>query len=83
MLARTDMISELQLYQWSVLAPRCLFLTLEQCFFAFVLMPSVLYLQNIMKYLLSEAKEKDQASFQKGWKINIIKVALPTTSKCL
>uniref|UniRef100_H3DL84 Ubiquitin-like protease family profile domain-containing protein n=1 Tax=Tetraodon nigroviridis TaxID=99883 RepID=H3DL84_TETNG len=29
--------------------------------------------ENIMKYLLSEAKEKEQASFQKGWKINIIK----------
>lgn len=34
----------------------------------------VIYLQNIMKYLLSEAKEKEQTAFQKGWKINIIKV---------
>lgn len=33
-----------------------------------------IYLQNIMKYLLSEAKEKEQSAFQKGWKINIIKV---------
>lgn len=52
-------------------------------FFTFMLMSSVLYLQNIMKYLLSEAKEKEQASFQKGWKINIIKVDLLTTSKCI
>ncbi|TNM88260.1 hypothetical protein fugu_006481 [Takifugu bimaculatus] len=28
---------------------------------------------NIMKYLLSEAKEKEQTAFQKGWKISIIK----------
>ncbi|XP_023250380.1 uncharacterized protein LOC111645398 isoform X1 [Seriola lalandi dorsalis] len=28
---------------------------------------------NIMKYLLSEAREKEQAAFQKGWKITIIK----------
>ncbi|XP_070688169.1 sentrin-specific protease 5-like [Pempheris klunzingeri] len=28
---------------------------------------------NIMKYLLSEAREKKQAAFQKGWKITIIK----------
>lgn len=34
----------------------------------------LIYLQNIMKYLLSEAKEKEQTAFQKGWKINIIKV---------
>uniref|UniRef100_A0A3Q3AK80 Sentrin-specific protease 3-like n=1 Tax=Kryptolebias marmoratus TaxID=37003 RepID=A0A3Q3AK80_KRYMA len=29
---------------------------------------------NIMKYLQSEAREKKQAAFQKGWKITIIKV---------
>eukprot|EP00066_Takifugu_rubripes_P028792 XP_011618058.1 PREDICTED: sentrin-specific protease 3-like [Takifugu rubripes] len=29
--------------------------------------------ENIMKYLLSEAKEKEQTAFQKGWKISIIK----------
>lgn len=29
--------------------------------------------ENIMKYLQSEAKEKKQAAFQKGWKITIIK----------
>uniref|UniRef100_A0A3Q2FSA2 Sentrin-specific protease 5-like n=1 Tax=Cyprinodon variegatus TaxID=28743 RepID=A0A3Q2FSA2_CYPVA len=29
---------------------------------------------NIMKYLQSEAREKKQAAFQKGWKIAIIKV---------
>uniref|UniRef100_A0A671W365 Ubiquitin-like protease family profile domain-containing protein n=1 Tax=Sparus aurata TaxID=8175 RepID=A0A671W365_SPAAU len=29
---------------------------------------------NIMKYLLSEAKEKKQTAFQKGWKITIIKI---------
>lgn len=28
---------------------------------------------NIMKYLLAEAKEKKQTGFQKGWKITIIK----------
>ncbi|XP_045906325.1 uncharacterized protein LOC123971498 [Micropterus dolomieu] len=28
---------------------------------------------NIMKYLLSEAREKKQTAFQKGWKITIIK----------
>ncbi|MED6291372.1 Sentrin-specific protease 5, partial [Characodon lateralis] len=28
---------------------------------------------NIMKYLQSEAREKKQAAFQKGWKIAIIK----------
>uniref|UniRef100_A0A8C2ZZL0 SUMO specific peptidase 5 n=2 Tax=Cyclopterus lumpus TaxID=8103 RepID=A0A8C2ZZL0_CYCLU len=28
---------------------------------------------NIMKYLQSEAREKQQAAFQKGWKITIIK----------
>ncbi|KAM4549101.1 uncharacterized protein PAE49_017064 [Odontesthes bonariensis] len=28
---------------------------------------------NIMKYLLSEAREKKQLAFQKGWKITIIK----------
>lgn len=28
---------------------------------------------NIMKYLLSEAREKEQTAFQKGWKITIIK----------
>uniref|UniRef100_UPI0037E753B6 sentrin-specific protease 5-like n=1 Tax=Semicossyphus pulcher TaxID=241346 RepID=UPI0037E753B6 len=28
---------------------------------------------NIMKYLLSEAREKNQTAFQKGWKITIIK----------
>lgn len=28
---------------------------------------------NILKYILSEAKEKKQAGFQKGWKITIIK----------
>lgn len=32
--------------------------------------------QNIMKYLQSEAREKQQAAFQKGWKITIIKVTL-------
>lgn len=32
--------------------------------------------QNIMKYLLSEAREKKQTAFQKGWKITIIKVTL-------
>lgn len=31
--------------------------------------------QNIMKYLQSEAREKKQAAFQKGWKITIIKVS--------
>lgn len=29
--------------------------------------------ENIMKYLLAEAKEKKQTAFQKGWKITIIK----------
>lgn len=29
--------------------------------------------ENIMKYLLAEAKEKKQTGFQKGWKITIIK----------
>uniref|UniRef100_A0A3B4ZIE6 Sentrin-specific protease 2-like n=1 Tax=Stegastes partitus TaxID=144197 RepID=A0A3B4ZIE6_9TELE len=29
--------------------------------------------QNIMKYLQSEAREKKQTAFQKGWKITIIK----------
>uniref|UniRef100_A0A3Q1BBA4 Ubiquitin-like protease family profile domain-containing protein n=2 Tax=Amphiprion TaxID=80969 RepID=A0A3Q1BBA4_AMPOC len=33
---------------------------------------SVCY-QNIMKYLQSEAREKKQTAFQKGWKITIIK----------
>lgn len=28
---------------------------------------------NILKYILSEAKEKKQAAFQKSWKVNIIK----------
>uniref|UniRef100_A0A665VQC7 SUMO specific peptidase 5 n=1 Tax=Echeneis naucrates TaxID=173247 RepID=A0A665VQC7_ECHNA len=28
---------------------------------------------NIMKYLLSEAREKEHTAFQKGWKITIIK----------
>lgn len=32
------------------------------------------FCQNILKYLLSEAKEKNQSAFQKGWKITIIKV---------
>lgn len=32
--------------------------------------------QNIMKYLQSEATEKKQTAFQKGWKITIIKVTL-------
>uniref|UniRef100_A0A4W6D3R2 Ubiquitin-like protease family profile domain-containing protein n=1 Tax=Lates calcarifer TaxID=8187 RepID=A0A4W6D3R2_LATCA len=31
---------------------------------------------NIMKYLQSEAREKEQTAFQKGWKITIIKVNL-------
>ncbi|KAK7889286.1 hypothetical protein WMY93_024846 [Mugilogobius chulae] len=30
--------------------------------------------ENIMKYLLAEAKEKKQTAFQKGWKITIIKI---------
>ena len=29
-----------------------------------------------MKYLQSEAREKEQTAFQKGWKITIIKVNL-------
>uniref|UniRef100_A0A3Q3VYR7 Ubiquitin-like protease family profile domain-containing protein n=1 Tax=Mola mola TaxID=94237 RepID=A0A3Q3VYR7_MOLML len=37
---------------------------------------------NIMKYLLSEAKEKKQAAFQKGWKITIIKVNLTVMLYC-
>ncbi len=32
--------------------------------------------QNIMNYLLSEAREKKQTAFKKGWKITIIKVTL-------
>uniref|UniRef100_A0AAV2L0V2 Ubiquitin-like protease family profile domain-containing protein n=1 Tax=Knipowitschia caucasica TaxID=637954 RepID=A0AAV2L0V2_KNICA len=29
--------------------------------------------ENIMKYLLAEAKEKKQTAFQKGWKLTIVK----------
>lgn len=39
----------------------------------YVCMPSY---QNIMKYLQSEAREKKQTAFQRGWKITIIKVTL-------
>lgn len=36
-----------------------------------------------MKYLLSEAREKKQTAFQKGWKITIIKVSPDSNTCCV
>ena len=33
--------------------------------------------QNIMKYLQSEALEKKQTNYQKGWRMLIIRVGVP------
>lgn len=32
--------------------------------------------QNILKYMIAEAKEKKQAAFQKGWKMTVSKVSV-------